>query len=75
MEKNDMTLEEQNEHANALMAIAAKRHMQFAKQLLTLAQQHLEHCINATPTSPRRNDLTDVNVAVLNAAFNLDRMS
>lgn len=69
-----MTLEEQNEHANALMAIAATRHVQFAKQLLTLAQQHLEHSINATPTSPRRNSLSEMNILLLTIASLADRL-
>lgn len=66
MEKNDMTLEEQNEHANALMQIAATRHIQFAKQLITLAQQHMDHAIDATPSGKKRNGLSDINIVLLN---------
>lgn len=61
-----MTLDEQNEHANALMAIAATRHIQFAKQLITLAQQHIDHAIDATPAGKKRYELRCINKELLN---------
>jgi hypothetical protein len=67
-----MTLEEQNAHANALMAIAATRHIQFAKQLITLAQQHMDHAVNATPSGKKRNVLTDINMTLLNLSVLFD---